>query len=41
MLVSQAVAEAPNRKGIRYQDIGEGELKGVPQPVHLLRAHLA
>ena len=41
VLVSQAVAEAPNREGIHYQDIGEVELKGVPLPVHLLRAHLA
>ena len=41
VLVSRAVADAPNREGIRYQDIGEVELKGVPLPVHLLRAHPA
>jgi class 3 adenylate cyclase len=41
VLVSQQVAEAPNHDGISYQDIGDVELKGLPGPVHLLRAHLA
>jgi adenylate cyclase len=41
VLVSQAVAEAPDSDGISYDDIGDVELKGLPGPVHLLRAHLA
>jgi class 3 adenylate cyclase len=41
VLVSQQVAEAPNHDGISYQDIGDVELKGLPGPVHLLRAHHA
>jgi len=40
VLVSQAVAEASEGKGIRFGDIGPVELKGVSGPVHLLRANL-
>ena len=41
VLVSQAVADAPQEKGIGFDDIGPVELKGVSGTVHLLRAHLA
>jgi len=40
VLVSQAVAEVSEGKGIRFEDIGPVELKGVSGPVHLLRANL-
>jgi adenylate cyclase len=40
VLVSQAVAEASEGKGIRFGDIGPVELKGVSGPVHLFRANL-
>jgi adenylate cyclase len=40
VLVSQAVAEVSEGKGIRFEDIGAVELKGVSGPVHLLRANL-
>ena len=40
VLVSQAVAEATEGKGIVFEDIGPIELKGVSGPVHLLRANL-
>ena len=40
VLVSQAVAEASEGKGIRFGDIGPVELKGVSGPVHLLHANL-
>jgi adenylate cyclase len=40
VLVSKAVAEAPQEKGIAFDDIGPVELKGVSGTVHLLRAHL-
>ena len=40
VLVSQAVAEASEGKGIRFGDIGPVELKGVSGPVHLLQANL-
>ena len=40
VLVSQAVAEASEGKGIRFGDIGPVELKGVSGPVHLLHASL-
>jgi adenylate cyclase len=40
VLVSQAVAEATEGKGILFEDIGPVELKGVSGPVHLLRANL-
>jgi adenylate cyclase len=40
VLVSQAVAEVSEGKGIRFGDIGPVELKGVSGPVHLLRANL-
>jgi class 3 adenylate cyclase len=41
VLVSRAVADAPQEKGITFSDIGPVELKGVSGTVHLLRAHLA
>src|SRR6266540_1234742 len=41
VLVSQAVADASQEKGIAFSDIGPVELKGVSGAVHLLRAHLA
>ena len=41
VLVSQAVADASQVKGIAFGDIGPVELKGVSGTVHLLRAHLA
>ena len=41
VLVSQAVADASDEKGIVFGDIGQVELKGVSGPVHLLRANLA
>jgi len=40
VLVSQAVAEASEGKGIRFGDIGPVELKGVSGPVRLLHASL-
>jgi adenylate cyclase len=40
VLVSKAVAEAPQEKRIAFDDIGPVELKGVSGTVHLLRAHL-
>ncbi len=40
VLVSQAVAEASEGKGIRFGDIGPVELKGVSGTVHPLRANL-
>jgi adenylate cyclase len=41
VLVTQAVADASQEKGITFGDIGLVELKGVSDTVHLLRAHLA
>jgi class 3 adenylate cyclase/DNA-binding transcriptional MerR regulator len=41
VLVSQAVADASQEKGIAFGDIGPVELKGVSGSVHLLRAHLS
>jgi len=41
VLVSLAVADASTQAGIGFQEIGLVELKGVAEPVHLLRAHLA
>jgi adenylate cyclase len=41
VLVSQAVADASQEKGIAFEDIGPVELKGVSGTVHLLRAHLS
>jgi len=41
VLVSQAVADAPNHEGIAFDEVGEVELKGVAAPVRLLRAHFA
>jgi adenylate cyclase len=41
VLVSQAVADASQEKGIAFGGIGPVELKGVSGTVHLLRAHLA
>ena len=41
VLVSQAVADASQEKGITFADIGPVELKGVSGTVHLLRAHVA
>ena len=41
VLVSQAVADASQEKGIAFGDIGPVELKGISGTVHLLRAHLA
>jgi class 3 adenylate cyclase len=38
VLVSQAVAEASQEKGIEFGDIGPVELKGVSGRTHLLRA---
>jgi adenylate cyclase len=40
VLVSQAVAQASQEKGIAFGDIGPVELKGVSGTVHLLRAQL-
>ena len=40
VLVSRAVADASQEKGIAFGDIGPVELKGVSGTVHLLRAHL-
>ena len=39
VLVSQAAADASQEAEVAFQDIGPVELKGVPGPVHLLRAH--
>jgi adenylate cyclase len=41
VLVSQAVAGATRETGIAFQGIGLVELKGVPEPMPLLRAHRA
>jgi adenylate cyclase len=41
VLVSLAVADASQEKGIAFEDIGPVELKGVSGTAHLLRAHLA
>jgi adenylate cyclase len=41
VLVSQAVADASQEKGIGFDDIGPVELKGVSGTMPLLRAHLA
>jgi len=41
VLVTKAVADASQEKGIAFGDIGLVELKGVSGTVHLLRAHLA
>jgi adenylate cyclase len=41
VLVSQAVADASQEKGIAFDDIGPVELKGVSGTMPLLRAHLA
>jgi class 3 adenylate cyclase len=41
VLVTQAVADAPQEPGTAFTDVGPVELKGVSEPVHLLRAHLA
>jgi len=41
VLVSQAVADAPDHEGIAFDEVGAVDLKGVPEPVHLLRAHFA
>jgi len=41
VLVSQAVADASQEKGLAFGDIGPVELKGLSGTVHLLRAHLA
>jgi adenylate cyclase len=40
VLVTQAVADATSHESVAFQDIGEVELKGLPAPLHLLRAHL-
>jgi len=40
VLVTQAVADASEEKGITFGDIGPVELKGVSGTVHLLRAQL-
>ncbi len=39
VLVSREVAEASQEDGIAFAEIGAVELKGVADPVHLLRAH--
>lgn len=39
VLVSQEVADASADGGATFRDIGPVELKGVPEPVHLLSAH--
>ena len=41
VLVTQAVADASQEKGIGFGDIGRVELKGISGTVHLLRAHPA
>jgi len=41
VLVSQAVADASQERGVAFEDIGLVELKGVSGTVHLLRAHPA
>jgi adenylate cyclase len=41
VLVSQAVADAPQEDGITFVEIGEVELKGVSGSTHLLRAQKA
>jgi adenylate cyclase len=41
VLVSRAVADSSQEKGITFSDIGPVELKGVSGTLHLLRAHLA
>ena len=41
VLVSQAVANSSQEKGLAFADIGPVELKGVSGTVHLLRASLA
>jgi adenylate cyclase len=40
VLVSQAVAEASDESGIRFEDVGPVDLKGVSGPVRLFQAHL-
>lgn len=40
VLVSQAVAEVSQQDGVTFADIGPVELKGVAEPVNLLRAQL-
>jgi adenylate cyclase len=40
VLVSQAVAGASQEEGIAFGDIGQVDLKGVAEAVHLLRAYL-
>jgi adenylate cyclase len=38
VLVSRAVADASKDQGIDFSEIGPVELKGIGEPVHLLRA---
>jgi adenylate cyclase len=40
VLVSEAVADASEDDGLRFDDIGSVELKGVASTTHLYRAHL-
>lgn len=39
VLVTQVVADASREAGIRFDEVGPAELKGVSGPVQLLRAH--
>src|SRR5437867_2929133 len=41
VLVTHAVADASQKEGVAFGEIGPVELKGVSGTVHLLRAHLA
>ena len=41
VLVSQVAADASAGSAVRFEDIGTVELKGLSEPVHLLRAHSA
>jgi class 3 adenylate cyclase len=38
ILVSQTVADLLTGSGLRFEDIGEHTLKGIPQPWHLYEA---
>jgi adenylate cyclase len=39
VLVSRQVVEASAQGGATFTEIGSVELKGIPEPVHLLSAH--
>ena len=41
VLVTRVVADAPDHDGIAFDEVGEVELKGMGEPIRLLRAHFA